>query len=236
MFLSLIRKILNRETADGIKDSLPLAMGYVPVAITFGILSKAYGFPAIVPILMSIVIYAGSSQFVGIQMLALGTTPLQIVLTIFIVNIRHFLMGTTITQRLKPEIGKGQRAKMAFLLTDEAFVYLSSKSEMPNMHYVMGFEASLYSAWIGGTLIGTIVPSNLSPLVSASLGITIYALFISLLIPSMKRSKEITAVCVTAGSGSFLLDSLGMSMGWRIVLVTIVVSFLGALLFREVRT
>lgn len=218
----------------GFKDALPLAMGYIPVAITFGILAKAYGFPVVVPLLMSILIYAGSSQFVGIQMMALGTSPLQIVLTIFIVNIRHFLMGTTITQRLDPNLGKGKLAGLGLFLTDEAFVYLSSKEDLSDTAYMYGFELTLYGSWVLGTLVGTLVPSNLSPLISASLGITIYALFLSLLVPAIRRSKEIMAICVTAASGSYLLKVAGMPTGWRIVVTTVLVSFIAALLFKEV--
>ncbi|MDK2866260.1 MAG: hypothetical protein PWP51_886 [Clostridiales bacterium] len=226
-------KIPFKTAAAGIREGLPLAFGYLPVSVTFGILAKAYGFPVAVPILMSLLVYAGSSQFVGIQMMAMGTSPVQIVLTIFIVNIRHFLMGTTMTQRLSPDYKSRHRALLGYFLTDEAFVYLSSRETMPDFWHMVGFEFSLYMAWISGTVIGTFAPSQLSPILSASLGITIYALFISLLIPTVKREKKMALLCIGAGVFSYALASYHVPTGWRIIIATVGSALLGTLLIKE---
>jgi len=223
--LSLVRR--------GIKESLPLALGYIPVAITFGILAKAYGMPSYLPILMSIFIYAGSSQFVAIQMMSLGTAPVQMILTIFIVNIRHFLMGSTLTQKLPKAMTLKQRGILSYFLTDEAFVYMTHQEVPLKFHYMLGFQVTLYASWVFGTVVGAMLLTNISPMISVSLGITIYALFISLLIPAARRSSRIALLCIGAGLGSFLLGQTPISTGWRIVIVTVVAALLGAIFIRE---
>ena len=217
----------------GIKESLPLALGYIPVAITFGLLAKAYGLPSYIPILMSIFIYAGSSQFVAIQMMSLGTAPIQMILTIFIVNIRHFLMGSTLTQKLPKAISLKERGLLSYFLTDEAFVYMTHQDLPLHFHYMLGFQVTLYTSWVFGTIIGALLLNNISPMISMSLGITIYALFISLLIPAARRSGSTALLCIGAGAGSYLLSLTALATGWRIVMVTVVVALLGAIFIRE---
>jgi len=217
----------------GIKESLPLALGYIPVAITFGILAKAYGMPSYLPILMSVLIYAGSSQFVAIQMMSLGTAPLQMILTIFIVNIRHFLMGSTLTQKLPNTMTLKERGILSYFLTDEAFVYMTHQKVPLKFYYMLGFQVTLYASWVFGTVVGAIMLSDIPPRVSISLGITIYALFISLLIPAARRSWRIAILCIGAGIGSFLLSQTTLSTGWRIVIVTVVAALLGAIFIKD---
>lgn len=225
----------GRLFAKGILNSLPLALGYVPVAITFGILAKSYGYPSYLPIMMSLLIYAGSSQFVALQMMAMGTAPLQMVLTIFIVNIRHFLMGTTLTQRLPKTITTPERSLLAYFLTDEAFVYMTGQKDRAvyKFPFMLGFQVTLYIAWILGTVIGVFAMKELPPALSLSLGITIYALFLSLLVPAMKRSKQILMICILAGGLSYFTSLTALPTGWRIILVTIVTSLIGAVLIKE---
>ena len=93
--------------AAGMKAGLPIAIGYLPIAITFGLLAKSAGLPNVISALMSFAVYAGASQFIAVQLFSLGTLPWEIILTTFIINLRHLLMSAAISQRLPARLGKG---------------------------------------------------------------------------------------------------------------------------------
>lgn len=221
---------------DGIKDGFPISIGYIPIAITFGILAKSYGIPNHIIILMSLIIFAGSSQFIGIKLISLGTPHPEIIFTTFIINFRNFLMSSALSQRIEPSIPKKLKALIAYGVTDETFAIASSrKEEKINARYLIGLHGLLFTSFNFGTFIGTYLISNLSGSIKNSLGIAIYAMFLSILIPSIKKSKKILMISLMAVIISSLLTYMPfikvISTGWIIIIATIISSSIGALIF-----
>lgn len=85
---------------SGMKKALPVAFGYIPIAITYGILAENTGIPAYITVLMSVVVFAGASQFVALNLIALGLGSWEIISTTFVVNFRHFLMSASLSQKI----------------------------------------------------------------------------------------------------------------------------------------
>lgn len=223
---------------SGMKAGIPIAMGYIPVAVTFGLLAKSSGMPDYASILMSLVVYAGASQFVGVNLWALGATPWEIILTTFILNLRMFLMSASLSQRL-PAGTKGKwLALLSHGITDETFTVASLRQEWSlQPSFLSGLHVCAFSAWNLGTWIGLFFAAGLPHILQASMGIALYAMFIGLLLPAVRKSRSVALVALTA----VLLQSVThwvpafthMPSGWSMIMATIIASLLGAILFPE---
>ena len=226
------------EFKEGLKAGIPIAFGYLPISITFGLMAKAADIPSYVGVLMSCVIYAGASQFVGINLLVLGAASWEIVLTTFILNLRHFLMSASLSQSLKPESNKALLPLASFGITDETFTIASfNYKDKLDIHYLLGLNAIAFSAWNIGTWCGLFLASGLPQSLKDSMGIALYAMFIGLLIPSAAKSKPVLVIALmSAAIHGFikwlpLLNTL--SAGWSIIISTVIAAVIGAYLYPQ---
>lgn len=224
------------QLRSGIKAGTVIALGYIPIAIAFGLLAKAAGIAWWIPCLMSLIVFAGASQFVGINMIALGAASWEIVMTTFILNLRHFLMSTALSQRIRGGTSKGLLALIAFGVTDETFSVASLRKEGKlTASFLLGLNFIAYSAWNAGTWLGMALGSTLPASVQSSMGISLYAMFIGLLIPTLRQSHPaLTVACLSIAASSFLSWVPGLrelSAGWIIMIATLIASTAGALLF-----
>jgi len=226
------------DFVQGLKSSVPIAVGYIPIAITFGLAAKASDIPNVVAILMSFLIFAGASQFVGINLIAAGTNPWEVVFTTFVLNLRHLLMTASLSLRLKPDISKAWRSLLAFGVTDETFSVASlQKQEILAPSFLLGLNLLAFMAWNAGTWAGIFLASGLPLSLQASMGIALYAMFIGLLVPPLKDSRPVLLVVLMAigihSALCFLPISTGLSTGWKIIFSTIFASLTAAFIFPE---
>lgn len=216
----------KKHFKEGLKDALPIALGYIPISITFALLAKSYQIPNMIIVLMSLLVFAGSSQFIGIKLISLGVTFPEIILTTFIVNFRNSLMSSAMAQKIDSNESPFKRAMIAYTVTDETFAIASSKMKyhIPTA-YIAGLQGLLFFAFNLGTVLGTFIINDISPRITQSMGITIYAMFISILIPSVKKSnKVLRIVIISASISSFLTFQpwISISMGWIIIIATVI--------------
>jgi 4-azaleucine resistance transporter AzlC len=231
----MTEKIVTRQTfLDGCKSGIPIAIGYVPIAIAFGLLAKSVGVLDHITILLSLFVFAGASQFMAVQMVASGVYVSEIIFTTFILNLRHFLMTASLGQRLEP-ITYPWRFLLSFGVTDETFSVSSlQKTPVISKKFQFGLNLIAYSFWNIGTLVGLFLSSSIPTAVQQSMGIALYAMFIGLLMPSIRESYKILVVVLVAVMVQVLFTSVDwFSNGWRIILATICRAGAGALLFRE---
>jgi 4-azaleucine resistance transporter AzlC len=228
--------ILNNEFIQGIKRGIPVAIGYIPIGIAYGLLAKSFDLPNIMIILMSIIVYAGASQFIAVNLIMVGVTPVEIIITTFILNLRHFLMSASLYQRLPNWLTMKWLTLLSFGVTDETFSVASTEKEHKiSPKYLLGLFIIAYLSWIIGSAIGVFFAVGLPTSVQNSMGIALYAMFIGLLIPSLKGSKPIQIIVLIAMIISSLLywfnSYLNLSTGWSIIITTIISSLIGAILF-----
>ncbi|MCK8823805.1 AzlC family ABC transporter permease [Fuchsiella alkaliacetigena] len=229
----------RKDFLSGLKKGSSIALGYLPIAITFGLIANSKGVPNQISILMSLLVFAGASQFIAINLLSLSTAYWQIVVTTFIVNLRHLLMTASIAQKIKNKVPKKWLPLLAFGITDETFslISLSPKTSLSTA-FILGVNIIAYTAWITGTAIGVYIGSSLPKIIQASMGIALYAMFIGLLLPSLKESRQVLIISALAIAISSLLywgtSSLAtISQGWQIIITTVLASTIGALIFTE---
>lgn len=222
---------------DGIKAGIPIWVGYIPIAIAYGVLGKTAGLSNMTIILMSVMVYAGASQFIGINLIASGIPSIEIILTTFMVNIRHMIMSASLAMKVEDNINRKVRMLLAFGITDETFSLTSVIGEEKKLTapFLLGVNLSAYLSWVFGGIIGIFFSQILPDALQASMGIALYAMFIALLVPSIKKSKRILVVSIIAAILHIIIVFITkVSNGWTLVLASVLAASLGSLIFVEV--
>jgi len=223
---------------SGLKAAVPIALGYIPIAIAFGLLAKSSGIPDFIAMLMSLIVFAGASQFVGINLIALGTNPWEIILTTFILNLRHLLMSASLSRRIDAQISIPWRSSIAFGVTDETFSVASiHKEAYLSKYYLIALNLLAFLAWNVGTWVGLFVATGLPESLQASMGIALYAMFIGLLIPALKGSPPVLAVVVISITIHTILCwasiTADLSTGWKLVISAVLAALIASWIFPE---
>lgn len=214
---------------EGIAAGLPVFAGYFPIAVTFGLMAASINISFHETMAFSIFVFAGASQFVALNMIQTGAGAAQIGLAVFLLNFRHLLMSTALSAKL--EIRRPAVPVIAFGITDETFAVSSMRSGTLTGRFMAGLNFTAYAGWVLGTAAGYVAGDFLSPMLRESMSICLYALFVAILVPGIKkvRSAGITALAA-AGINSILTYAAFLETGWNIV-VSIIVSCVFSYIF-----
>ena len=205
----------------GFKDALPVMAGYFPIAMAYGILAKSVGITMTDGVMFSAILYAGAAQFMTASMIGAGIGAASIITAVFFMNFRHFIMSASLRARLE-KTPKRYFPIIGFFLTDESYSVVSLKKTIDDPGYLISLELSAYASWVAGTAAGYLFGMFIPTIITDSMGIALYALFVALLIPAGKQSKIALVVALAAGlfntalirlvhldqSGSFILTVL----------------------------
>ena len=210
----------------GIRRSVPVFFGFLPVAITFAIMATATGLTALETISMSVFVFAGASQIMAMGMIGAGAGMLSVVLATFVLNLRHLIMSTCIFNKIRI---KNPLLKLvgAMSVTDEGFALITTeKDDKCKGPYVFGIITLTYLSWVFGTVIGVVASNILPRIIADSFGIALYALFIALIVPDIKKSLRLfLTVVITAVINTVLCAFMATS--WAIIVSTLVGAFVG---------
>ncbi len=206
---------------QGVQAGASIAIGYMPIALTFGLLAKTTGLSLFETVLMSVIVYAGASQYISLNLLSLGTGAFEIVLTTFILNIRHFLMSASLNEKVEPDV-LWKKALYAFGITDETFSVAATKEGTVTTSYMFGLIAVSYGSWVISSGIGHLVGASLPQSLQESMSVALYAMFIGLLVPALKKQRKTIWLAGTAAIlNSVCLLVFHVSKGWAIVIATV---------------
>ncbi|WP_142826094.1 AzlC family ABC transporter permease [Planococcus soli] len=210
------------EFSAGIKAGTSIAIGYFPIALTFGLLAKTTGLSLWEATAMSIFVFAGAAQYISLTLITAGVAPAVIVLNTFIVNIRHFLMTASLNEKMQPD-DRWKKALYAFGITDESFSVLATqKGNKLSTAFAAGVIVIAYGSWIIFTAVGHLIGANLPQFLQASMSIALYAMFVGLLVPSMRGNRKVISLAVIAGLvNSFFYFTEWLSTGWAIMVSTL---------------
>ena len=180
--------------------------------------------------------YAGASQFMGVNMIAAGASAMEIIVATFVLNFRHFIMSLSFMNGVRDHISLKGRFGLSLLLTDEAFAVSTLNKEKAEGEkgvffymaiYVSGYLTWVLTSFLGG-LLGEIIPEQ----ISQSMGVALYAMFIGLLVPSVKKEIRYGLIAIIAMLINALLTPF-ISSGWAIVWGTVIGGMTGIYLLRE---
>jgi 4-azaleucine resistance transporter AzlC len=192
---------------EGLKDSLPIVINYIPVAFAFGLNATKLGFTPLESLFFSCIIYAGASQFVITALLAAGSSLWVAAFTVMAMDVRHVLYGPSLRSRMAKTLSKPKTAVWAFGLTDEVFAAATAKLVRDNRrwseNWMIGIAFSSWFSWVLGTALGAWSGNGLLdnfPAVEAALGFMLPALFLSFLLASFQRKQSWTVTAALAGA------------------------------------
>lgn len=226
---------MKQDFQWGLKDGVPIALGYFSVSFSFGILALGGGLTIFQAALTSLANVTSAGQFAGLQIIIAGGTLLEMVLTQFIINLRYALMSLSLSQKLSGKVTFCQRLLIAFANTDEIFAVAMAHGKELTYPYMAGLQILPILGWTAGTAVGAAAGSMLPKAVNSALSVALYGMFIAVVIPVAKKVRPVLIVSVLAVIMSCLLYYLpvfsGISAGVSIILCTVAASALGAVLF-----
>lgn len=206
----------------GLAASLPIVMGYLPIAFSFGVAATRAGFSATEAFALSLLIYAGASQFLALALLSSTAPVLVTAFTLIAMNLRHVLYGPALMR----EAGEGASTRhawaWAFGLTDEVFgqaLGTLARGQRFSEAWMAGLATGAYAAWVGGTVLGALAGGGALdgwPALSAGLGFMLPALFLALLLSILSRRQlPVIAVAglVTVAATLAISATSGILMG-----------------------
>lgn len=202
--------------AAGARDTIPMLVGAAPFGMIFGALVGANLLAAWQGQLMSLSVFAGSSQFIALGMVATAAALPVIWLATLIVNLRHMLYAATLLPQVA-QLPLRWRAGLGFLLTDETFAvmnrYYLLHPQAPLGHwYFLGSGCAMYGNWQLWTLIGLLFGATFPQLQALGLDFAMVATFIAIVVPQLKRVPHLSAA-LAAGNAAYLLQHLPYKLG-----------------------
>lgn len=178
----------------GLKDGIPICLGYFSVAFAFGIFAVENGLTVFQATVISLTNLTSAGQLAGVPIMMGGTLP-ELALSQLIINSRYSLMSVSLSQKFSHKVKLKDKLLISYANTDEIFaVAISQKGEI-GKKYMLGLMLLPILGWTSGTLIGAVAGNILPPMVTAALGLAIYGMFIAIVVPAAKKEKA-TALCV----------------------------------------
>ena len=208
---------------DGCKKGIPITFGYVPMGIGYAAIAIKAGMTPLETISMSFLVYAGAGQIIAASMALSGATAMAIILTNFVVNLRYFVMSTCVLNQVE-ESNTPLNILAAHVTVDESFA-MFSLSEDSSIWIYLGIAITAWLSWCLGAWMGVVILDILPVIVANSFNISLYALFVAILVPAIKESRQIALlVLVTAVLNIVLGQFLG---NWSLIVSTLLGAGIG---------
>lgn len=203
------------DALAGVRDIVPLVVGTTPFAIIFGTLAVAAGLPPLAAVAMSIIVFAGSAQFISISLIGSGAALPVIWLTTFVINLRHALYSATL-QPVAQRWPLPWRALVAFWLTDESFAVIERRLQTVGdagaLPYYVGSSLFFYLNWISWTAIGALLGHRIPGLAGLGLDFAMIATFAAMAAPQLRAPTPV-AVAIASGGVAWLGHGLPYKLG-----------------------
>ena len=220
---------------NGLRDGIPIGMGYFAVSFTFGILAKKAGLTVLQAVVMSLTNLTSAGQFAALGLMGASATYLEMASAQLILNLRYCLMSCVLSQKLAAKTPFSHRFLLAHGITDEIFGVAVCKSGKLNPCYNYGLMSSAIPGWTLGTFFGVISGEVLPERIISALSIALYGMFIAVIIPPAKGNKILTGIILLSMLMSLFLAKAevfhSVSPGFKVIILTILIAGTAAFLF-----
>lgn len=189
----------KQETIDGIKDAVPIVLGYLPLGFAFGVLATEAGMTVIQATVMSILCFTGAGQYIGIGVMQAGGAVLTAVIANLLVNLRYFLFSTSLVPHLKVVPTK-IAAFLSYGLTDETYAVALNRyqSKPATAYYMAGLNLTSHIGWIGSTLLGAVLGTLITNTDKIGLSFALPAMYTCLLVLLVSKRSEVIVAAISA--------------------------------------
>ena len=222
------------EFLRGLKDAIPVCLGYLAVSFAFGIQAAEAGLSVFQASLMSITNVTSAGQFSSLELIATNAAYAEMALLQLVVNLRYMLMSTALSQKLSSKESTLSRCLVAYGVTDEIFALSVLRKGRLKPAYSYGLIICSVFGWVMGTFLGAFAGEIMPHRLISALGLAIYGMFIAIIIPDARENMALMIVVISAMVMSTLFTYLPVlntiSSGFRIIIVTIVIAAAAAIL------
>ncbi len=218
----------------GLRDGIPIALGYLAVSFAFGMMAAEGGIPVFEATLISALNVTSAGQFAGLEILLTGGTVLEMMLTQLVINLRYSLMSVSLSQKLDRSVKFPHRFLIACGVTDEIFGIASTHPGKIRASYCYGAMCVAIPGWVCGTALGAAAGAVLPGALTSALSVAIYGMFLAIIIPPAKTDRVVLFVVLLSMGVScaftFIPVLNRVSTGFVIIITAVLVSALAAFL------
>ncbi len=225
----------DNSFARGVRDGLPIGLGYLSVSFSFGIMAITHGLGPLQAILVSLFNITSAGQVAGVGIIASGGGFIAMVLSQIVINIRYSLMAISLSQKTDKTMTPLMRILLAYGITDEIFGVAISRKHDIGARYFAGLTVLPVAGWVTGTAIGAVLGNIFSPVLTNALAIGIYGMFVSIVLPKAKQDKTImcsSSISCLISSVLFFIPVLytRINSGFAVIISAVIAAVLGVLL------
>lgn len=220
---------------EGMRDGIPIGLGYFAVSFTLGIAAKNAGMTAVQAAVTSALINASAGEFIGFTLIAARAGYLEVMIMEAVANARYLLMSCALSQKISPSTGFLHRMLIGFYVTDEIFgVSIARKGDLKPV-YSYGVICMAAPGWTLGTFLGVLMGNVLPLRLVSALSVALYGMFAAVFVPPARGNKIVAGLIGISFAASFLFHNLqvfdGISSGMKIIILTILISLVAACAF-----
>lgn len=230
-----MKSINVKNYKEGLRDGVPIALGYLAVAFTLGIAARNFGIHAFPATIMSLTNFTSAGEFAALGIISAGAPYLEMVFSQAIINLRYLLMSCALSQKLAPDASLFHRFWTGFFITDEIFGVSSGRPGHLNPFYTYGTASIAIPGWALGTCLGVILGTALPDRITRALSVALYGMFLAVIIPPARKDRIIAGLVVISMLASYLFTMIpalsGISSGMRVIILTVLISGAAAFLF-----
>jgi len=224
-----------KDFKKGLHDGIPIALGYLSVSFTFGLMGTASGLAWWQTLLISMTNLTSAGQFAGLEIMVAAGGLVEMALTQFVINLRYALMSVSLSQKTDNTFSLLVRLITGFGVTDEIFAVAASRNKTISRYYMAGLIIMPYIGWASGTAAGALLGSVLPDVVTNVLGIAIYGMFMAIIIPQARDNSHCLIVIIIAAILSCCFKWVpilkNISSGFVIIICAVIASVTGAVLY-----
>lgn len=213
---------------NGISHGFPIALGYFGTSLAFGISSVNQGMKIWQTVLISMFNETSAGQLAAIPIIVSSGTLIELAVAQLIINLRYFPMSISLSQKFDDTMNTIERLIVGFSVTDEIFAVAMTQKKLVGKSYLYGLIITPWIGWSLGTLIGAILGDTVPSIVSSSLGIAIYGMFVAIVLPVAKKEKSILYCVILSVALSLCFNYLPLlntiSSGFVIIICAVIAS------------
>lgn len=220
---------------EGVRDGIPIGLGYFAVAFSLGIAAKKAGLDVFQGFLASLLNNASAGEYAGFLLIGLGAPYWEMALVTLVTNARYLLMSCALSQRVSPRTGLFHRMVIGFAVTDEIFGISIARPGATEPFYHYGAMSVAMPCWAVGTALGILAGNLLPARAVSALSVALYGMFLAIIVPPAKNSRAVLMAVLAGFFFSWLFSVLplisSLSEGMRTIVLTVAISSAAALIF-----
>jgi predicted branched-subunit amino acid permease len=234
----VVEEMMKNNTVqwkNGLRDGVPIFLGYFAVSFAFGIMAKKAGLTAFQAVFMSFTNLTSAGQFASLALIGSAAPYLEMAITQLVINLRYCLMSCSLSQKLGPQTPLLHRFLVAFGVTDEIFGVSVCREGSLSPFYCYGLMSMGIPGWSLGTLCGVISGGLLPGRIVSALSVALYGMLIAVIVPPAKGNKVLSGIILISMTMSLLFAMIPflsqISSGFKIIILTLLIAGAAALLF-----